>query len=88
MKTTVMYSNDVPDIYKEHCQRFYKECSDVLNEKVWPHVKDKVESADLFQGFFVSDEYGQWKMEFYDENKEIVLEVILDPLCGEMNWKY
>lgn len=88
MKTTIISQNDAPNFIKEHNQKFYKECSDVLNEKVWPHVKNKVKSADLFQGFFVSDEYGQWKMKFYDENKEIVLEVILDPICGQMGWKY
>ncbi len=88
MKTTITYSDEAPDFLKEHNKKFFKECQDKLNEEVWPHVKDKVKSADLFQGFFVSDEYGQYMMEFYDENKEIVLEVILDPLCGEMRWKY
>ena len=86
MKATI--TNEAPDFIKEHNQKFYKECSDVLNEKVWPLVKDKVKSADLFQGFFTSDEFGSYKLEFYGENKDIVLEVILDPVCGEMKWKY
>lgn len=81
-------SENGTDYLDERRKEFLGEAQDVLNKKVWPYVKDKIKTASLFQGFFVSDEYGQYKIEFYDENKSIVLEVILDIVCGEMQWKY
>ena len=80
--------NNCSDLLIERNKKFLKEVHEELNKKVWPVVKDRIVDAKLFQGFFMSDEYAQYKMEFYDKDKEIVLEVVLDVVCGEAHWKY
>jgi len=86
------YSNtqmkDNSDYFSERTDEYLKECLEEINKNVPKRIRDNIKDANLYQGFFTSDEWGSYKLEFMNDNDEIILSCILDIVLGEMVYTY
>jgi len=81
-------SEDNSDYISERREKYLKECSDELNKNVPKRIRCNIKDANLYQGFFTSDEWGSYKIEFTDNNGDIILSCILDIILGEMVYNF
>lgn len=76
-----LYVYDEKDRWKES---FYKPLEKMMNEHIIPTFGQRL-SMNLQVGFFTSDQYGSYRINFYDKENKKICYIIADIILGE--WK-
>ena len=84
INSQISLSSNYNKYQEERAAEFSKNLTEIVNEHIIPkYGKDLNFSIQL--GLWTSDEYGSYKIPFYDKNDNDVCYVIADVIIGE--WK-
>lgn len=81
--TSTLQSSET-DYDRKRKEEFANALKKMIDEHIIPNFGDKL-NFTIGLGLFTSDEYGSYKIDFYNKKDELVCYIIADTIMGE--WK-
>lgn len=82
---TTITLNSSEDYETKRKEEFVKTLTEIINNDILPTYGEKIKTLNIEMGLFTSDNYGSYRIPFFDGDKQEICYIIADTILGE--WK-